>query len=127
MTDKVQKIREWINKEQDGLMDAQGNFEYPEHEGAFHILSNLDYYINSLQEESVSEDLEEAANEYCNTPAINNPPFAPTEFIKEAFKAGAQWQKQQTVEKAVEWLNSKQRGFILTEKDIEDFKRYMEK
>lgn len=80
-----------------------------------------------LSEEPVSEDLEEAANEYCNTPAINNPPFAPTEFIKEAFKAGAQWQKQQTVEKAVEWLNSKQRGFILTEKDIEDFKKYMEK
>lgn len=58
MTDKVQKIKEWINKEQDGLMDAQGNFEYPEHEGAYHILCNLDAYIDSLQEESVSEDLE---------------------------------------------------------------------
>ena len=57
MTDKVQKIKEWISKEQEGLMDAQGNFEYPEHEGAYHILCNLDAYINSLQEEPVSEEL----------------------------------------------------------------------
>jgi hypothetical protein len=56
MTDKVQKIKEWISKEQDGLMDAQGNFEYPEHEGAYHILCNLDTYIDSLQEEPVSEE-----------------------------------------------------------------------
>ena len=54
MTDKVQKIKDWISKEQDGLMDAQGNFEYPEHEGAYHILCNLDTYIDSLQEEPVS-------------------------------------------------------------------------
>ena len=51
MTDKVQKIREWISKTQDGLMDANGNFENQSEEGAFHILSNLDYYIDSLQEE----------------------------------------------------------------------------
>ena len=51
MTDKVQKIKDWISKEQDGLMDAQGNFEYPEHEGAYHILCNLDAYIDSMQEE----------------------------------------------------------------------------
>lgn len=55
MTDKVQKIKDWISKEQDGLMDAQGNFEYPEHEGAYHILCNLDAYIDSIQEEPVSK------------------------------------------------------------------------
>lgn len=54
--DKVQKIKDWISKEQEGLMDAQGNFEYPEHEGAYHILCNLDAYIDSLQEEHVSDD-----------------------------------------------------------------------
>ena len=58
MTDKVQEIKDWISKEQDDLMDANGNFEYPEHEGAYHILYNLDAYINSFQEESVSEDLQ---------------------------------------------------------------------
>ena len=63
MTDKVQKIKDWISKEQDGLMDAQGNFEYPEHEGAYHILCNLDTYIDSLQEEPVSDDFEKALTE----------------------------------------------------------------
>ena len=63
MTDKVQKIKDWISKEQDGLMDAQGNFEYPEHEGAYHILCNLDTYIDSLQEEHVSDDFEMALTE----------------------------------------------------------------
>ena len=57
MTDKVQKIKDWISKEQDGLMDAQGNFEYPEHEGAYHILCNLDAYIDSLQEEPTIPDI----------------------------------------------------------------------
>ena len=51
MTDKVQKIKEWISKTQDGLMDDNGNFENTSNEGAFHILSNLDYYIDSFQEE----------------------------------------------------------------------------
>lgn len=55
MTDKVQKIKEWISKEKDGLMDANGNFEYPEHEGAYHILCNLDAYIDSTQKEPVSK------------------------------------------------------------------------
>ena len=63
MTDKVQKIKDWISKEQDGLMDSQGNFEYPEHEGAYHILCNLDTYIDSLQEEHVSDDFEMALTE----------------------------------------------------------------
>jgi hypothetical protein len=57
MTDKVQKIKDWISKKQDGLMDAQGNFEYPEHEGAYHILCNLDTYIDSLQEEPTIPDI----------------------------------------------------------------------
>lgn len=54
MTDKIRKIKEWISNTQDGLMDAQGNFEYPEHEGAYNILCNLGTYIDSLQEEPVS-------------------------------------------------------------------------
>ena len=63
---KVQKIKEWISKAQDFLMDAQGNFEYPEHEGAYHILCDLDAYIDSLQEEPVSRtpaDIEAAMQE----------------------------------------------------------------
>jgi hypothetical protein len=55
MTDKVHKIKEWISKTQDGLMDDNGNFKNTSDEEAFHILSNLDYYIDTLQEEPVSE------------------------------------------------------------------------
>ena len=92
MTDKVQKIKDWISKEQDGLMDANGNFEYPEHEGAYHILCNLDTYIDSLQEEPVSEDLEEAAKRYSDN---ENPICTCTECLLKSFKDGAEWQKQQ--------------------------------
>lgn len=62
--DKVQKIKEWISKTQDGLMDVNGNFEYLEHEGAYHILCNIDAYIDSLQEEPISEDLKTELNKY---------------------------------------------------------------
>lgn len=101
MTDKVQKIKDWISKEQDGLIGAQGNFEYPEHEGAYHILCNLDAYIDSLQEEPVSEDLEEASVEWFNSVKyksdLSGTPIS-------AFKEGAKWQKVKTlsdVKKAV--------------------------
>ena len=92
MTDKVQKIKDWISKEQDGLMDAQGNFEYPEHEGAYHILCNLDAYIDSLQEEPVSEDLEEAAKRYA-TEGDEISGLYIIDVEVDAFKAGAEWKK----------------------------------
>ena len=63
MTNKVQKIKDWISKEQDDLRFANGNFEYPEYEGAFHVLSNLNNYIDSLQEEPVSEVWHNASEE----------------------------------------------------------------
>ena len=91
MTDKVQKIREWISKEQDGLMDAQGNFEYPEHEGAYYILCNLDAYIDYLQEKPVSEDLEQAAFDYAEACKYDG---GEKLLCVEHFKAGAQWQKE---------------------------------
>ena len=102
--DKVQKIKEWISKEQDGLMDANGNFEYPEHDGAYNILCNLDAYIDSLQEESVSEDLMEATNNYCVVVRKGYPRVMDEtdRYICNAFKAGANWQKEQMMAKAIE-------------------------
>lgn len=107
---KLQKIKEWISKEQDGLMDAQGNFEYPEHEGAYNVLCNLDSFIDSLPEEPVSEELEEACKKYIKKvhDELVNTQGMCLEFdwddiemaIDDAFKAGAQWQKNQTIGKA---------------------------
>jgi hypothetical protein len=63
------------------------------------LLSSLDTL--EVKEEPVSEDLEEAANFYANThtewfDADNNPHVSP------AFKAGAKWQKEQLMTKAIE-------------------------
>ena len=99
MTDKVQKIKEWISKEQDGLMDSQGNFEYPEHEGAFHILSDLDYYIDSLQEEPVSKELEKASEKYAQE-AYSHP--VDRNVGKADFIAGAKWQKAKLMANAID-------------------------
>ena len=58
MTDKVQKIKDWISCQQDSLIDANGNFQHSEDEAVYYTLGNLDAYIDFLQEKSVSEDLE---------------------------------------------------------------------
>lgn len=103
MTDKVQKIKEWISKEQEGLMDTNGNFEYPEHEGAYHILCNLDAYIDSLQEEPVSEELEDAADKYSQSihSDYSNDMFD-SHNIYDAVIYGANWQRQKMIKDAVE-------------------------
>lgn len=49
--------------------------------------------------ESISDDLEEAANAYIHNESNWIHPRT------ETFKAGAQWQKQQLLDKACEWLN----------------------
>ena len=90
MTDKVQKIKEWIGKEQDGLMDANGNFEYPEHEGAYHILCNLDAYIDSMQEEPVSDDL----GDYINELSKQFPDVSFAKLSRIAVRV-AKWHKEQ--------------------------------
>ena len=99
MTDKVQKIKDWISKEQDGLIDTNGNFEYPEHEGAYHILCSLDAYINSLQEEPVSKDLGEYINELSKQ--FPDVPFAKLSRIAVRV---AKWQKERTIVDACEYL-----------------------
>ena len=103
MTDKLQKIKDWISKEQDGLMDAKGNFEFPEHEGAYHILCNLDAYIDSLQEEPVSDGLEEAARKAATWHSRERGDmFFPNDYHK--FIAGAKWQKEQMMTKAIDMI-----------------------
>lgn len=105
MTDTVQKIKEWISKTQDGLMDANGNFENPSEEGAFHTLSNLDYYIDSLQEEPVSEELHKVSKEWLR-PQLDKSyanygegkMMELTHFdgyaMLDAIEFGAKWQKE---------------------------------
>lgn len=63
----------------------------------------------SKKEELVSEDLAEAIKEYSEKERLRKAYenesrfFSPTDFAS-GFKAGAQWQKDKTISKAVEWL-----------------------
>ena len=98
MTDKVQKIREEVEKLKSNLMygacSSQVAMETRCKEEAYNeVLAILD----SKQEEPVSEDLEEAVNAYIGyAPDIDESPS--TYGKRQAFKAGAQWQKEQDKE-----------------------------
>lgn len=57
--------------------------------------------IKALQEEPVSEDLEEAVNAYIGyAPEVDE--SSSTYGKRQAFKAGAKWQKEQLMAKAVD-------------------------
>ena len=87
--------------------------------------------VKEVEEEPVSNDLEEAAIEYCSG---NKGADA---RVRTAFCMGAQWQKEQMITKACEWLReNKEHPLIgcedpclsgyLTDEFIEDFKKAME-
>lgn len=74
--------------------------------GRIQSLRELKSYIDSLQEESVSEDLEEAVDSYTRKVLertnclIGNQPVG--EEISKAVKFGAKWQKEQMMAKGVD-------------------------
>ena len=96
MTDKVKLIKSEIER----LIGDLG-------EQRDVLLEELIDFINSLPEKPVIEDLEEAANKYAYDYTTNDEGNGGDDWeddIATAFKDGAQWQKQQTVDKACEWL-----------------------
>jgi hypothetical protein len=76
--------------------------------------SEIREIIESKQEEPVSDGLEVAAEECIEellpeTALDAAAPFAleyVVELLHKAFKAGAKWQKEQTITKACDWLRS---------------------
>lgn len=62
------------------------------------IDSAVDFISNCLQEEPVSEDLEKVSEAYVLDDYIK--PWR--ELVKKAFKAGAKWQKEQMMAKAID-------------------------
>ena len=96
MTDKElikQEIERRYNCEKCHPLDREANV-------AAAVLKELLLFIDSLPEEPASEDLEEAAEKY----AYNEFPSIgiPNTVIELAFKAGAEWQKQQMMKDAVD-------------------------
>ena len=65
-------------------------------EGRLEALDKLDAFIDSLEEEPVSEDLEKAAVE-----AFKHIVDSDKNNFYEIFKAGANWQKEQMLKDAV--------------------------
>ena len=88
MTDK-EKIREEVQRLQDLTMDKNKNFYSEAAEGEYNALCNIEHFIDSLQEEPTSEDLEEAAVE-----AFKKIVDSDKNNFLEIFKAGVQWQKE---------------------------------
>lgn len=85
--------------------------------------------VKEVEEEAVSNDLEEAAKNHKSAIHIVSPQW--TSEVEKAFKAGAEWQKEQIIDKACEWLEEHLLDFWsqrITNTDyfIEDFKQAME-
>lgn len=92
MTDKVQKIREKVAKLQ---KRAEHNFDISltENERQFwlgesNVLTLIGKYIDTMQEEPVSEELDKAAIKFSKG-------WAEWDYASACFKAGGEWQKEQ--------------------------------
>ena len=93
MTDK-EKIIEYIDK----LLG-----KYPKN----YYLLTVAEFIDSMPEEPVSEDLEEAATDFAEGEwegihDNDGNPLYDQDYVEYSFKAGAQWQKEQMMAKAVD-------------------------
>lgn len=95
-----QQLRAQIAALQDATMDENKNFRTAYDEGKFDALSAVDALLDSLQEEPVSENLEEAAKIYTVSLVVNEIiPDATVKQLREvadkSFKAGANWRYEQ--------------------------------
>ena len=111
--DKVQKIRAKVERLKSliGSNSFLSDYEKGCNYGREDMCDELISFIDSLQEEPVNEDLDAEADKYSNND-YNYFDVLVTEydgaehwmndkvFIKDAFKSGAKWQKEQMMAKA---------------------------
>lgn len=90
MTDK-EKIRKEVERMHNLLPIMDGDNISVNY--ADRICTTLEMYIDSLQEEPISNDLEEAARNYPSAIRVASPQWESE--LENAFKAGAKWQKEQ--------------------------------
>lgn len=125
MTDKNQ-IKQYLQDRLQGLEDIKKDREWTTAElGDVACCKQTLAFIDSLQEDPVSNDLEEAANNYVgHAPEIDEDLSC---FIKRnAFIAGAKWQKEQMIAKACVFLESTDFCKYYNREFIEEFKKAME-
>lgn len=70
------------------------------------------HFIDSLPEEKVSEDLEEAAEEYASVYKQVGYDEDHILSVSDSYIAGADWQKEHTIDKACEWLKENMNKYI---------------
>lgn len=88
--------------------------------GRLAMASDILGIIDSLEEEPVSNDLEEAAMQYAKS---KHKDTTLQQIVSWDFKAGAQWQKEQMIAKACEWLENYFKGVSSGTVYLEDFKK----
>lgn len=92
MKDKVQKIRNEVERLRNELIqEREKGYGSDVDDACILELQNVLTYIDSLQEEPVSEDLEEFALQYAGHHA---PYDSCMQEVEDAVKAGAKWQKK---------------------------------
>lgn len=131
MTDK-EKIREFL--------EGMANADCCVTQVAKAINKIILPYIDSLQKEPVIEDLKEAAKNY-EEHRNDIDARSDNEVVRRGFVAGANWQKQQIIEKACEWVRTHRdadffeliseynycgAGNLNIKKMVEEFRKYLE-
>ena len=104
--DKVQKIRKEVERLKEETSIGLSEHENGVEQGRLEIIDALSLFLDSLQEEHVSEDLEEAIGEYCSNPDnfatwIGGDETDDISLIIKAIEFGAQWKKKQMMKNAL--------------------------
>jgi len=111
MTDKVQRIREEVARLQNELIqEREKGYGSDVDDACILELQNVLTYIDTLQEEPVSEELEEAAFDYAEACKYEG---GEKLLCVEHFKTGAKWQKQQTISKACKWIDKNAAKYLV--------------
>ena len=101
MTDKVQKIKEWIQTRKLCTMDEHMKFYCKEAESDYNMLCSIEKVLDSLQEEPVSKELTAEIKSWLKQWSENEMEWS-REDIWDTAEHFANWQKEQLMKGAEE-------------------------
>lgn len=122
MINKIQKIRKTVENRYKYWKEKEFNSHSIESEIRMSECKHLLLMLDSLQEEPVNEDLEKEIDKWYDSDIGI---YKTREQFGKMIHHFTQWQNQKTIDKACELL-AKHHGFIVTDKDIEDFRKTLE-
>lgn len=115
---KVEKIREEIEKRYEYWKEKESNSHSIESESRMSECQHLLLLFNSLQEEPVSNDLEKEIQRYYNEMDGD------CRYMQTA-RHFARWQKEQMVEEACKWLELHDSYAVPTNIKVRDLKEHL--